>query len=277
MKKKLLTLLAILACMALVACGETKTSTSEEEKTSEETSTTSENAEETVDGQPLVVALEAGFAPFEYMGADGEVVGVDVDICEAIAASLNRPLKIENMSFDGALAAVGSGKADMVASGVSIKPEREEIMDFSDSYFDTPEVVVVNAKKPAITEAKGEALNDMLVGVQLGNVADEWVSNEENTKPKEIKRYEKFAQAAEDLKNEKIDAIVMDEEPAKELVAANKDDLMILEGEPLFVDQYAIGVKKGNDELREAINKVIAELKEAGKIEEFLKNHSTAE
>lgn len=87
-------------------------------------------------------------------------------------------------------------------------------------------------------------LNDKIVAVQQGNIVDIQVSNPENTKPKEIKRYTKFVQATEDLKNGKVDCIVMDQPPAEELVTANKGALKILEGEPLFVDEYAIAVQK---------------------------------
>ena len=201
MKKKLLTLLAILACMALVACGETKTSTSEEEKTSEETSTTSENAEETVDGQPLVVALEAGFAPFEYMGADGEVVGVDVDICEAIAASLNRPLKIENRALTERWLPSGPARRTWSLPAFPSSPSAKR------SWI-SPTAISTRRKSSSSTQnlrsPKPRRSSERHARWRsMGNVADEWVSNEENTKPKEIKRYEKFAQAAEDLKNER--------------------------------------------------------------------------
>ena len=112
------------------------------------------------------------------------------------------------------------------------------------------------------------------MGVQQGNIADIWVSNKENCEPAEIKRYTKFAQAAEDLKNEKIDCIVMDQFPAQELVKASEGTLTILEGEPLFSDQYAIAVQKGNQELLDEINTVIQRLIDEGKIEEFTANHT---
>lgn len=216
----------------------------------------------------LIVSTEAGFAPYEYMKGD-EVVGIDMDIANAIAEEMGKELEIKNMDFDGALLAVQQGKADFVAAGVSVDPEREEVMDFSHDYVNSTEVVVVNKETKAVSSV--EDLNGKIVAVQQGNIADIWVSNTDNCEAKEVKRYTKFAQAAEDLKNNKVDCIVMDQFPAEELVAANPE-LEILDG-TLFEDKYAIGVKKGNTELLDEINKVIDKLIEEGKIEEFTANH----
>ena len=227
--------------------------------------------EEGAKSEKLIVGTEAGFAPYEYMKGN-EVVGIDMDIAKAIADEMGKELEIKNMDFDGALAAVQSGKVDFVAAGVSISPEREEAMDFSNEYVNSTEVIVVNKENPAVTpageELAGSDLDGKVVAVQQGNIADIWVSNKDNCNPKEVKRYTKFAQAAEDLKNGKIDCIVMDQYPAEELVAAN-DTLTTLDG-TLFEDKYAIAVKKGNKELLDEINKVIDKLVEEGKIEEFI-------
>ena len=234
--------------------------------------------EEGAKSEKLIVGTEAGFAPYEYMKGN-EVVGIDMDIAKAIADEMGKELEIKNMDFDGALAAVQSGKVDFVAAGVSISPEREEAMDFSNEYVNSTEVIVVNKENPAVTpageELAGSDLDGKVVAVQQGNVADIWVSNKDNCNPKEVKRYTKFAQAVEDLKNGKIDCIVMDQYPAEELVAAN-DALTTLDG-TLFEDKYAIAVKKGNKELLDEINKVIDKLVEEGKIEEFTANHVQSE
>lgn len=216
----------------------------------------------------LIVGTEAGFAPYEYMKGN-EVVGIDMDIAKAIADSMGKELVIKNMEFDGALMQVQNGTIDFVAAGVSVTEERLEKMDFSIDYVDTTEVVVVNKNNPALASADAESLAGKIIGVQQGNVADSWV--DENTEPNEVKRYSKFVQAAEDLKNNRIDCIVMDQYPAEELVATNPE-LAILDG-ILFEDKYAIAVKKGNKELLDQINKVIQQLQDEGKIEEFTANH----
>lgn len=223
----------------------------------------------------LIVGTEAAFAPYEYI-AGNEIVGIDMDIAQAIAEAMGKKLEIKNMDFDGALLAVQQGKVDFVAAGVSVTEAREKNMDFSDYYVDSTDVIVVNAASPAVSGA-GE-LNGKVIGVQQGNVADLWCSDKENVEAKEIKRYTAFAQAAQDLLNQKIDCIVMDQVPAKELVEAT-EGLAVLEGEKnvLFSDQYAIAVKKGNQQLLEEINTVLADLKESGKMDEIFTKYLSQE
>ncbi len=254
MKKKVLcVVLATMCALSLMACGTEKKAGSKEK---------------------LIVGTEAGFAPYEYMKGN-EVVGIDIDISQAIADELGMELEIKNMDFDGALAAASSGKVDFIAAGVSVTEERKKQVDFSHEYVNSTEVVVVNKNDPQVQIAgeqlAGSDLNKKIIAVQQGNIADVWVSSKDNCEAKEVKRYTKFAQAAEDLKNNKVDCIVMDKFPAEELVKQN-DSLAVLDG-ILFEDKYAIGVKKGNKELLDQINQVIDKLIEEGKIEEFTANH----
>lgn len=218
----------------------------------------------------LIVGTEAGFAPYEYMKGK-EVVGIDMDIAQAIADSLGKELEIKNMEFKGALLAVQNGTVDFVAAGVSVDEERKKVMDFSIDYVNSTEVIVVNKDDPAVAAVDYASLEGKIIGVQQGNIADFTV--DDNVENKELKRYTKFAQAVEDLKNRKIDCIVMDQYPAEDLVASNPE-LAIMDG-VLFEDKYAIAVKKGNTELLDQINTVIQELKDNGKIDEFTANHTS--
>ncbi len=230
------------------------------------------SAVETVSDGKLIVGTEAGFAPYEYL-VGNEVKGIDMDIAQAIADALGVELEVQNMDFDGALLAVQQGKVDIVAAGVSVSDEREEVMDFSVKYVDSKDVVLVNKADPKVEESTAEALEGKVVGVQQGNIADLWVS--ENAAPKSVQRYTKFVQAAQDLLNGKIDCIVMDEAPALELVASN-DGLAILEGEALFEDSYAVAIKKGNEQMKAAVDAVITQLQESGQMDEIIASHSTA-
>ncbi|MDF2511642.1 MAG: putative secreted protein [Herbinix sp.] len=247
MKKKLVSMLLVTAMAATIFTGCKK----------EESNT-------------IIVGTEAGFAPYEYMDGD-KVVGIDMDIAQAIADSMGKELVVKNMDFDGALLAVQNGTVDFVAAGVSVDAERAKVMDFSTEYVDSTEVVVVNAANPAVTTVDDAGLAGKIIGVQQGNIADFYV--EENVESKEIKRYTKFAQASEDLKNGKIDCIVMDQYPAEELVAANSE-LVIMDG-TLFQDKYAIAVDKGNKELLDEINTVIEDLKASGKMDEIIAAHTS--
>jgi polar amino acid transport system substrate-binding protein len=287
MKKLLCAMLTIVLTISLTACG-TKTDNSgtgasgtKDTASADAGNTASTDAGNTasadtgdtasVDNGTLIVGTEPGFAPYEYMEGD-KVVGIDMDIAQAIADAMGKKLEVKTMDFDGALLAVQQGKVDLVAAGVSVNEDRKKVMDFSKEYVNSTEVVVVNKATPAVKSV--EDLNDKTIGVQQGNIADFYVSDEANLKAKDIKRYTKFSQAAEDLKNGKIDCIVMDKYPAEELVGAN-DSLTFLDG-TLFEDKYAIAVKKGNTELLNKINEVIDQLIKDGKIEEFTANHTNA-
>lgn len=245
----------------------------ETDAAAEDTAQAAEDGETEVSGESggkLVMATEAGFAPYEYT-EDGEtVIGVDVDIANEIAKAMGKELEIQNMDFDSALLSVQQGQADFAAAGISVTPEREEAMDFSIEYATSKQVLVVNADEPKVNSAD-ELTADTVVGVQTGTVADFYCQDDLGTK--DLKQYSKFMEAAMDLKNKRIDCIIMDALPAEEMVKEN-EDLKVLDGE-VFTDKYAIAVKKGNTELAEQINEVLKKLLDEGKIEEFTINHTT--
>lgn len=220
------------------------------------------------DDNKLVMVTEAGFAPYEYRDSNG-IVGVDVDIAREIAASMGKELEIKDVAFDSLINELNSGKADFAAAGMSISEERKKEVDFSIEYVSSKQVIVVRKDYNKIKSVND--LNGKTISVQLGSVADSYVSN--NYKNSKIVRQKKFLSAAEDVKAKKADCIVMDELPAKELVK-NNSELTILSIE-LFTDKYAIAVKKGNTELLNKINEVLEKLIKEGKIEEFIINHSS--
>ncbi len=230
---------------------------------------------EAKDDSKLIVATEAGFAPYEYIGDDGEIVGVDIDIAQAIADKLGKELVIKNMSFDGALMDVSNGKVDMVAAGVSVTDERKEVMDFSEPYYTSYQVLMVNSENPAFEKTTLENLNGKIVGAQQGTIGDFWITDETDA---EVKRYTELAVAAMDLKQGKIDAIILGNVVAKEMIAANGGGMKIAEGDPILNDDTALALPKDSDEdFKNTVNEVINELKESGKIDEFFNNHKTSE
>ncbi len=297
MKKFTAVLLAGAMICALAACGgddkkesaapdTTAAETAEDTKTAEDTTAAETDAEadgtaeagtegaETKaggeSGGKLIMATEAGFAPYEYTEDGAVVIGVDVDIANEIAKAMGKELEIQNMAFDSALLAVQQGKADFAAAGISVTPDREAVMDFSVEYATSRQVVVVNKEAKRVDSV--DALTaDTVVGVQSGTVADFYCQDDLATK--DLKQYGKFMEAAMDLKNDRIDCVIMDALPAEEMVKAN-DDLELLEGEVL-TDRYAIAVQKGNTEMLEQINEVLQKLMDEGKIEEFTINHTT--
>lgn len=214
----------------------------------------------------LVLVTEAGFAPYEYY-EEGKIVGVDIDVANEIAKELGKELVIKDVSFDFVINEVKSGKADFAAAGISITPERAKEVDFTMEYTVSNQVVVV---KKGSNIKNFDDIKDKKIAVQLGTVADLYAS--ENYKDAIIVSHKKYLSAVEDVKTGKADLIIMDELPAKEIVKEN-DNLVILDG-VLFQDKYGMIVKKGNDELKEEINKILERMINDGTIDKLVLKHS---
>ena len=220
-----------------------------------------ENSENEIEKEKLIMVTEAGFAPYEFYEGE-EIVGGDVEIAKKIAEKTGKELEIKDTDFDSIINEVKTGKADFAAAGLSITEERLEEVDFSVEYAVSKQVIVVKNE----SEAKSiEDFNGKKVAVQLGTIAD-LVLSDENPEI-ELVQHKKYLLAVEDLKADKVDAIVLDSLPAEEIVNQNPE-LKILEKE-LLTDKYGIAVQKGNTELLEDINEVLQELMENGKIEEY--------
>lgn len=214
----------------------------------------------------LVLATEAGFAPYEYY-KDGEIVGVDIDIAKEIAKRLDKKLVVKDVSFDFLINEVKSGKADFAAAGISITEERKKEVDFTDEYTVSNQVVVVRKDSPLKNFSE---LQNKKIAAQLGTVADLYVS--ENYKDATLVTHKKYLSAVEDVKSKKVDCLIMDELPAKEIVKTNSE-LKVMDG-ILFQDKYGMIVKKGNTELKERINEILKELSEDGTIDNLVLKHS---
>lgn len=213
--------------------------------------------------EKLVLATEAGFAPYEYYD-NGEIVGVDIDIAKEIAMSLDMELEIKDVYFDSIINEVKTGKSDLGVAGISYTEERAKEVDFSIDYMVSKQILIV--KKNSMITSPNDLFNQK-IAVQLGSVADSYIT--ENLPNVVIVREKKFLSAIQDLLDDKVDCVVMDEVPAKELI---NESLLILP-EALVIDHYGIIVNKGNTELLNQINEVITNLKESGKIDEFMLVH----
>lgn len=221
------------------------------------------------DDNELVLVTEAGFAPYEYY-ENGEIVGVDIDIAKEIAKYLDKELVVKDVAFDSIINEVKTGKADFGAAGISYNEERAEQVDFTINYTTSKQIVVVKEDNQKINI---NDLNNLKIAVQLGSVGDTYVTK--NYPSAEIVREKKYLAAIQDLLKNKVDCVVMDELPAKEILK-NNEGLKILNQE-LFSDTYGMVVKKGNKELLDAINKVLEDLIEEGKINEYIINHMEGE
>lgn len=213
----------------------------------------------------LIMVTEAGFAPYEYY-SDGKIVGVDVDIAQEIANELGKKLVVKDVAFDSIITEVKSHKSDLGVAGISYTEERAKQVDFSNSYTISKQVVIVRNNSNIYNINQ---INNKKIAVQLGSVADTYVTEEYPNN--EIIRQKKYLAAIQDLKDYKVECVVMDELPAKAILNEN-NDLRIL-NENLAEDSYGIIVDKGNTELLNVINNVIERLKREGKIDEFILYH----
>ncbi|MDL2237022.1 basic amino acid ABC transporter substrate-binding protein [Christensenellaceae bacterium OttesenSCG-928-K19] len=218
----------------------------------------------------LVMLTNAEFPPYEYLGANNEVVGIDVNICQAIANEIGVELEAVHMDFDGLISALKSGKGDLIAAGMTVDEERMQNVDFSVTYADATQIIIVNKENPKVT---GE--NDLAgktIGVQTGTTGDLYCTD--SIEGADVRRFKSGLEAAMDLKNGRLDAVVLDELPAQSIVE-NNTDLALLDMESTD-EQYAIAVNKGDEALLEVVNNVIEKLIADGKIAEFTATHVEA-
>lgn len=285
MKKLTSILLASVMALSLAACSNTSSdSSSDAADTSSSAATTEESTSEsaatadeltTVEEGMLIMSTNAAFPPYEMTNDAGEFEGIDVEIAQAIADKLGLELRIDDMDFDSALLAAQTGKSDMVMAGVSVTEDRLVNLDFTESYATGIQVVIV-PEDSDITSV--DDMTGKMIGVQRGTTGDLYCSDTvenggfgaENVTP-----YDNGLTAVQALMNGQVDCVVIDNAPAQEFVAANPG-LKILDTEYVNED-YAIGVKKGNTQMLDAINGALAELKADGTIQSIIDKYITAE
>lgn len=277
MKKQILAFAAA-ACMvmSMTACSSkpAETTAAPAETTSAAAGDTSAAAETTAEaakpaGGKLVMATNAEFPPYEFHDG-GNIVGIDAEIAAAVAEKLGMELQIEDMAFDSIIPAVTSGKADVALAGMTVTEDRKANVDFTDTYAQAAQVIIV---KEDSAVAGPDDLKGKKVGVQQGTTGDIYVTDELGEDA--VERYNKGFEAVEALKQNKIDAIVIDREPANVFVSEN-EGLKILD-EAYTEEEYAIAVKKGNTELLDQVNGALKELKDSGELQKIVDKYITAE
>ena len=229
----------------------------------------------TVTPGKLTMSTNASFPPYEMVADDGSFEGIDIEVAGAIAQKLGLELQVDDMGFDACLQAAQTGKSDIVMAGVTVTEERQAVMDFSNSYANGVQVVIVKEGSPIQTV--DDLANANMIGCQMGTTGYIFCSDtpenggfgEDHVTP-----YDDGAAAVQALMNGQIDAVVIDNKPAQEYVAANPG-LKILDGE-FTNEDYAIGVAKGNTALLDAINDALEELSNDGTIQSIVDKYISA-
>lgn len=229
----------------------------------------------TVTPGKLTMSTNASFPPYEMVADDGSFEGIDIEVAGAIAQKLGLELQVDDMGFDACLQAAQTGKSDIVMAGVTVTEERQAVMDFSNTYANGVQVVIVKEGSPIQTV--DDLANANMIGCQMGTTGYIYCSDtpenggfgEDHVTP-----YDDGAAAVQALMNGQIDAVVIDNMPAQEYVAANPG-LKILDGE-FTNEDYAIGVAKGNTALLDAINDALEELSNDGTIQSIVDKYISA-
>ena len=271
MKKLIALLLAAMMVLALAACASNASTdtTAPADSAAETEAPAEEAADSTAASGKLTMATEATFPPYEYYDGDA-IVGIDVEVAQAIAAKLGMELEVTDIAFDSIIPGIQTGKYDMGMAGMTVTDERKEQVNFSDSYATGVQVVIVkdDSAITSVDDLFADGANPV-VGTQAGTTGFIYATSDiEDAGLGTVKSFGKTTDAVEALKNGQVDCVILDNEPAKALVAAN-EGLHILDTE-YAVEDYAIAIAKENTDLLDKINTALAELKDDGTLQSIV-------
>ena len=283
MKKLTALLMGTAMVLSLAACGGSASSAASSEAASSEAASSEETSEvaseettdeaaalTTVNAGKLTMSTNAAFPPYEMTTDSGDFEGIDIDVAAAIAEKLGLELQVDDMDFDAALLAAQSGKSDIVMAGVTVTDERQKVMDFSDTYAEGIQSIIVPEDSDI---ASVDDLAGKIIGTQRGTTG--YIYCTDDFGEDSVVAYDDGLTAVQALNNGQVDAVVIDNAPAKEFVAANPG-LKILDT-AYAQEDYAIGVAKGNTELLNAINGALEELQADGTLQSIVDKYIKAE
>lgn len=277
MKKLTALMLSSAMMLSLAACGgSASTDTASSEAASSEAVSTEEAASAdaaeltTVTAGKLTMSTNAAFPPYEMTTDSGDFEGIDVEVAGAIAEKLGLELQVDDMDFDAALLAAQNGKSDIVMAGVTVTDERQKVMDFSDTYAEGIQSIIVPEDSDI---ASADDLTGKAIGTQRGTTG--YIYCTDDFGEDNVIAYDDGLTAVQALNNGQVDAVVIDNAPAKSFVEANPG-LKILDT-AYAQEDYAIGVAKGNTALLDAINSALEELQADGTLQAIVDKYITAE
>lgn len=252
-----LTLALVLVTMALVAgCGEDKDEPKPDENGEEV-------AIKTIEEGKLLMGSDTTYPPFESIGDDGKPEGFDIDVAEEIAKRLGLELEVKSVKWEGIIPGLKTGDYDIVMSAMTITEERLLEIDFSDPYIDSNQSIAVQEGNEDITGE--EDLVDKVVGVQVDTTGQFYAEGIEGIA--EIRMYDTILLAFQDLELGRIDAI-MNDYPVNAFISKTRGGTKVV-ATIMTDEQYGIGVKKGNDDLLDAINEALADMMADGTYDEI--------
>lgn len=217
--------------------------------------------------QVLRVGTDATYEPFESIDEDGNFVGLDIELITMVAEELGMELELQNINWDGIIPGLMNGNYDCLITAMTITEERQKQINFSDPYFTIMQAIVVREDDDRISGF--EDLIGMTVTAQNGTTGDLYASAAHGIK---VKRFDTNPQAIQELLNKNADAAIMDDLVAYQAIAKMKG-LKVIPIAEAEVENYGIGIKKGNDQLLKKINGALENLRENGKLEALIEKY----
>lgn len=260
--KYLVPAILILGLMVLAGCGGQKAATEGEK--------TDQSSQPAAEVKTYKVGTDAAYAPFESVDPSGKVVGFDMDVLNAIGKAEGFNVEFVNTAWDGIIPSLTTNKNDIVISAMTITPDRQKEVDFSDSYFESTNYIVVpeNSTVKSIADLKGKT-----VSVQQGTTGDVALTEFLGKDYTGIKRFKGTPEAFLELKNGKVDAAAADSGVVVEYVKGNPDQkLKVVKDDKFPKENYGIAVKKGNKELLDKINSGLKKIKDSGEYQKIYDN-----
>ena len=246
----------VMAAALVTGCGATDIATG---------NSNSKIASDTLADGVITVGTNADFQTFEYVGDDGQPDGFDMALIKAVGEKLGVEVVVENMEFDSLVSSIGS-KTDVAIAGMTVTEERKQSVDFSEPYYNAVQHVLVPKNSPI---AAYDDLIGKTIGVQLGTTGDFIVEEIEGATDQQ---YNKAVDAVNDLVNGRLDAVIIDSNPAGVFASNYPDQIKDLNGEDFGfgVEEYAIALPKGDTALKEAIDVAITNMKEDGTFDKLV-------
>jgi polar amino acid transport system substrate-binding protein len=218
-------------------------------------------------GQTISIAIENAYLPFNYINLNtGEPAGWDYDFIEEMCNRLNCVPEFVETRWDGMIVAVSEGAFDMATDGITITPDRAEVVDFSDGYIDLEVRLLTRLDEDRFTEPEEFAADpDLLIGTQIGTT--NYAIAEELVGPDRIQTFDEFGLVVQALLSGDVDAVMIDETAGQGYVGVNADQLKII-GKSLSSDELGFIFPQGS-ELVEPVNLALASMKADGFLDEL--------
>lgn len=206
----------------------------------------------------IVVATDTAFVPFEFKDGD-HYTGFDIELWDAIAKELGVDYELRPMDFSGIIPALQTGQVDVALAGITIKPERAEVIDFSDGYYDSGFRLMV----PSDSDVEDwDDLAGKILAVKTGTSASDWA--EENLPDTELRKFPNIDNAYLELRTGRVDAAMHDTPNVLYYIKTAGDGQVKAVGGQQMAHQYGIGFPKGSD-LVARVNEALAKMREDGR------------